>query len=251
MPMGQFFWFDLMTPDTEGAKRFYGEITGWKTSQFPSGDYEVWENKGKGLGGVMKPPMAGMPPHWMGYVLVDDVDAMLERAQRKGAKVVAKPTDIPNTGRFAVLTDPQGATFALFKPTTAGGKDAPSIRQEPGWFAWAELNTTDAKAAWSFYSELFGWKSTESMSMGPELGDYMMFSTGGKESFGGMSNAAKMMKAPPHWLYYISVKNVEQTLKTVTAKGGKILNGPMDVPGGRIAQCLDPQGAAFAIHARN
>ncbi len=60
-----------------------------------------------------------------------------------------------------------------------------------------------------------------------------------------------MMKAPPHWLYYVTVRDIDAALERVRAKGGKVLNGPMEVPGetpARIAQCMDPQGAAFALY---
>ena len=100
----------------------------------------------------------------------------------------------------------------------------------------------------AFYSELFGWRATTSMNMGPELGEYFMFGNDPKTSLGGMSNAANMMKAPAHWLHYVNVKSVDETAQLIPQKGGKVLNGPMEVPGGdRIAQCMDPQGAMFAI----
>jgi hypothetical protein len=66
---------------------------------------------------------------------------------------------------------------------------------------------------------------------------------------GGMFNKTPEMPAPPHWLYYVRVDDVDRVAGEVPKAGGTVLNGPMDVPGGdRIAQCMDPQGAAFAIH---
>ncbi len=135
--------------------------------------------------------------------------------------------------------------FAIFQPSGQGS--APDTRGL-GHFSWAELNTTDWKAAWKFYSELFGWKKTSSMDMGAEYGEYFMFGEGGEQSMGGMSNAATMMKAPAHWLHYVNVSSVDEAAKRIPSLGGKVLNGPMDVPGGdRIAQCMDPQGGMFAI----
>jgi uncharacterized protein len=97
---------------------------------------------------------------------------------------------------------------------------------------------------------MFGWKPTRSMNMGPEFGEYFMFGADPERSFGGMSNAATMMKAPAHWLYYVNVKSVDETARRIPQLGGKVLNGPIDVPGGdRIAQCMDPQGALFAIYS--
>ncbi|MFN0063101.1 MAG: VOC family protein [Myxococcaceae bacterium] len=89
------------------------------------------------------------------------------------------------------------------------------------------------------------------MEMGSGGGEYFMFGANAKESFGGMSNMALQMKMPAHWLYDVNVANCDEAAKRVTRLGGKVLNGPMDIPGGdKIAQCMDPQGAAFAIYAK-
>jgi predicted enzyme related to lactoylglutathione lyase len=246
---GRFVWFDLLTPDVQGAKSFYGEITGWKTSKWAGGNYEFWTAGDKQVGGVMAPKpdakkMDG-PPHWIGYVATEDVDQTVQRTQGLKGRVCVPGEDIPNVGRFAVLADPQGAAFSVFKSNTP--QTAPDTKAL-GHFGWSELNTTDWKSAWKFYSELFGWRNTSTMDMGPEFGEYFMFGTNEKDAMGGMSNAAKMMKVPAHWLHYINIKSTDETAKKIAAKGGKVLNGPMDVPGGgRIAQCMDPQGAMFAI----
>ena len=249
MANGNFVWFDLTASDPEAAKRFYPEIVGWKPTRWPESDYELWNAGEVGVGGIAKedPRGAGRPPFWLGYAAVENVDASVTRAQKLGGKVIQPGRDIPSVGRWAVLSDPQGAVFATFQPEPK--KEAPRL-EGPGIFGWAELNTTDWKSAWKFYSELLGWTPTRSMSMGPELGDYFMFGLNGKDSIGGMSNTAAMMKAPAHWLYYVAVKNVDDAAKRVSEKGGKILSGPMDIPseeGGRIAQCADPQGAMFAL----
>ncbi|MBI2393313.1 MAG: VOC family protein [Deltaproteobacteria bacterium] len=250
---GQNVWFDLMTTDVEAAKRFYSDVIGWKTEQWTGGDpampYTMWSMGGRSLGGVMALPedarKMGAPPHWIAYTVVDDVDATAAKAEKLGARVYAPPTDIPTVGRFAVLADPQGATFAIFKG--AGPMDAPP--DAVGQFSWAELNTTDYEAAWRFYSELFGWKHRSSMDMGP-MGTYFMWNDPEGKTKGGMSNAAKAMNFPPHWLHYVTVDDVDATAKVVVEKGGKVMNGPMDIPGDdRIAQCQDPQGGFFAIYS--
>lgn len=246
---GGFVWYELMTTDPQGAKAFYSDVLGWKLASSQGGNYEMWQVGDRQVGGLMQLPemarKAGAPPHWLGYVWVDSVDTTAEQAQRLGGRVMMPGTDIPNVGRFAVLADPQGAVFAVFSsPQEMGGP------QGPGPIAWHELNTTDFKAAWSFYSELFGWKNTDTMNMGPELGDYFMFdvANGNGMSMGGMSNAAKMMNAPPHWLYYAAVDALEPAVERIKKGGGKILNGPMEVPGGgRIVQAQDPQGGYFAL----
>jgi len=248
---GRFVWYDLMTTDLAGAKKFYGDLIGWKLTKWGGADYEMWTTAdGKTVGGLMQLPQeaqsAGAPPHWLAYAQTADVDATARKAAQLGGQVMVPGTDIPNVGRFAVLADPQGAVFAIFKPNDAG--DGPN-REAQGNFSWAELNTTDYEAAWKFYSELLGWQKTSAMDI-PEFGVYFMFGTDPEQSMGGMSNAAKMMNAPAHWLHYINVRNCDETAKVIPAKGGKVLNGPIDVPGGvRIAQGMDPQGGFFALYA--
>jgi uncharacterized protein len=245
---GRFVWFDLMTPDVPAAKRFYAETAGWKTSTWPGSNYEMWSADEQMLGGVM--PLSadelksGTPPRWLGYVSVEDVDTTVQRAQKLGGRVTVPPTDIPDTGRYAILADAQGATFGIYKSNHPGPLLDP---QKVGHFAWAELNTTDWKSAWKFYSELFGWKKTQSITM-PEFGEYFMFGTDPGSPIGGMSDVAIQMKAPAHWLYYLRVKSADETAKAIVPKGGSMMTKPEEVPGGdRVAQCADPQGAMFGI----
>lgn len=247
---GRFVWYDLMTTDVEAAKSFYRDIVGWKTIQWSKGDYEMWTSADTSVGGVMLLPAdttgAGALPHWIGYVGTENVDASVQTAQKRGGRIVVPATDIAEVGRFAMLTDPQGAEFAVFH--SLGASDMPPDSRGIGHFGWAELNTTDWKSAWKFYSDLLGWKPTSSMDMGPELGEYFMFGTDPKQSIGGMSNTAKVMKRPPSWLHYINVKSVDDAVQSIEKRGGKVLNGPMEVPGGdRIVQAMDPQGGLFAL----
>lgn len=247
---GQNVWYDLTTSDPAAAKRFYGEIVGWKTQEWADSDpnmpYTMWMVGNRPVGGVMKMPPEADAPHWISYTRVDDVDATAAQATKLGGSVHREPWDIPKVGRVAVLTDPQGAAFAVFKPL----EDMAQAKPEIGDFRWSELNTTDYESAWKFYSGLFGWQHTESMDMGPGMGIYFMFNDPDGITKGGMSNVATVMKMPPHWLHYVTVDEVATAVERVKSKGGKVLNGPMNVPGGdQIAQCQDPQGAFFAIHA--
>jgi len=249
---GCFCWMDLMTPDPEAAEGFYTQVAGWGTETWESGEmpYKMFTNSGNPLGGVMQLPEAakkmGAPPHWIAYVSVPDTDATVARAKELGAQAYVEPTDIPSVGKFAVLADPQGATFAVFtsadKPM---GSDDPPVTGE---FSWHELATTDYEAAFDFYADLFGWQKADAMDMG-EAGMYQMYGRG-TFPLGGMYNKPAEMPAPPHWLHYISVDDVNTKVETVKELGGQILHGPAEVPGGDlIAWCLDPQGAAFAIHS--
>lgn len=246
---GRFVWHDLMTPDTSGAQAFYKAIAGWGTQPWDGPQpYTMWTTPGGGMvGGVMGlPASTDAPPHWLAYVSTPDVDATAAEATALGAQVIAGPEDIPNVGRFAVLTDPQGAAFAVYTSSNpAPASDGPA---QPGEFSWHELATTDPDAAWRFYQALFGWKETSSMDMG-EMGSYRMYGIGAAP-FGGIFRQPPEMPGPPAWLHYIRVDDVHRVVEVIKAQGGQIVLGPIEVPGGDwIAQGLDPQGAMFAIHS--
>jgi predicted enzyme related to lactoylglutathione lyase len=109
--------------------------------------------------------------------------------------------------------------------------------------------TVDYKKALAFYRAIFGWEKIEEHDMGP-MGIYLIYGRHGIQ-LGGMFNKTADMPMPPNWLHYIRVDSADRVAEVVKASGGTVMNGPMDVPGGdRIAQCMDPQGAAFAIHAK-
>ena len=249
--LGEFVWYDLMTSDVKGAQAFYSEVIGWGVKPDDDG-YTMWTAGEVPLGGVMQLPeeaaKMGAPPHWMAYTAVDDVDAISKKVEQLGGKVMKPGTDIPKVGRFAVLADPQGAVFSVFK---GEGDMALGAQEGIGHFSWHELNSSDGEAGWKFYSELFGWTKTGEMDMGPEMGKYLMFGYAGSDvSRGGMSSMAKSMGFPPHWLYYIKVDDLDAAIERAKKHGGKLMNGPMEVPGGdRVAQLTDPQGVMFALHS--
>jgi hypothetical protein len=118
---GSLVWTELMTPDTNQASAFYSGLFGWKPKTTDMGNdmkYTVFNRGEVGAGGMMAipPNMADIPPHWKPYFAVADADAIVSKAAQLGGKVVMPATDIPGTGRFAILEDPQGATFGILKP---------------------------------------------------------------------------------------------------------------------------------------
>jgi hypothetical protein len=192
------------------------------------------------------PPEAGeAPPHWIAYLSTPDADGTVARAQELGATVVWGPMDIPTVGRVAGLADPYGgAMFAVHQAEgEVHGHDDPA---SVGEFSWHELTSDDPEAAWDFYADLFGWSKTDAMDMG-EMGVYQMFGRGAHP-------VGAVFRRPPempvsNWLLYVRVAALDAALERVRAHGGQVLHGPMEVPGGdRIAQCMDPQGAMFALH---
>lgn len=244
---GRFIWHELMTTDPEAAGAFYTNVIPWKTQPSGMPSYTLWmsgKNRAGGLMGRSDGEAAGTPPHWLIYVGTPNVDATAEAARKLGGKVLKPPADIPNVGRFAVLSDPQGAAFAVFTPSPGSG-DGVSAGGAVGDFTWHELATTDLDAALRFYTELFGWSKGAGHDMGP-MGVYQLISHGGQD-VGGIYKARDASTAPS-WLSYTRVADAAKAATAVKAGGGRILNGPMEVPGGSwIVMALDPQGGAFAV----
>jgi predicted enzyme related to lactoylglutathione lyase len=183
----------------------------------------------------------------MAYVATSDVDQTVKRARELGAQVYVEPTDIPDIGRFAIMADPQGAVFAAFSSTSEGPPE--KEQADVGEVSWHELMTTDYAAAFDFYHDLFGWEKLEAMDMGGGM-IYQLFGRNGRQRGGMFNKMPGMEQIPPNWLIYFRVADINGKVEEVKKHGGQILNGPMEVPGGdMIAQCMDPQGAAFAIHS--
>jgi predicted enzyme related to lactoylglutathione lyase len=247
---GKFVWYELMTPDTKGAAKFYASILPWtaKETPMPGMNYSLFAVGATDVAGMM--PMVDdavarkIPPNWTGYVAVDDVDATAKQFKKEGGAIFREPTDIPGVGRFAVVADPLGAVLAIFKPSRS---DAPAMPapETPGLFGWRELHTTDQKAAMDFYGRIFGWGKGDAIDMGP-MGTYQILKRR-DEMFGGAFNSPAAA-GHPFWLYYVNVPSIEAAKAKVEKSGGKITNGPMEVPGGAwIINCIDPQGAHFAL----
>lgn len=254
MGKSRFVWHDLMAADVEGAKRFYGELFGWRFDAGKSGGaYEhIWAGD-RGIGGMVKIEAGQkIPPHWIGYVSVDDVKATVQAATRAGGHVVHEES-LPEVGDWAVVIDPQGAVLAPFKSKRPLEPET-NERPAPFTFCWDELLTSDPDAAVKFYGALFGW-GAEHMEMG-DFGRYTLLKRiGVKDEMGADKNAGGLMKMPPgvprpHWLSYVAVPNADETVAKVKRLGGTVLSPPMDIPNvGRFATLMDTQHAAFAVLA--
>jgi uncharacterized protein len=243
---GRFIWHELLTTDTGAAAAFYPKVVPWRTHPSSMPGYTIWMAGQTQVGGLMALPSegAGTPPHWLVYVGTPSVDATAEHAQRLGARIVKSASDIPNVGRFAVLADPQGATFAVYTPAGAASSTTPP--GGAGGFSWHELATTDVAGALRFYGELFGWRKGPGHDMGA-MGIYQLFEHDGAQ-VGGMCSV-QGPSTPPSWLSYVQVADTQRAVTAAKAAGGRLMHGPMDVPGGSsIALFMDPQGGAFAVH---
>jgi len=249
---GKFVWYELMTTDGAAAAKFYADVVGWKAekSPMPDMDYTLfYVGKDQVAGAFVLSKEArqgGAPVAWVGYIAVDDVDKSAAALKAAGGTVYRGPDDIPHVGRFAMVADPQGAVFALFKSANAG-QVSPADVTKPGHGGWHELHAGDGAAVFPFYEKLVGWKKLDTMDMGP-AGPYQMFGLGsGGNAIGGVMTKSPQQPAPS-WIYYFNVAGIEAAVGKVKAGGGQIVSPPSEVPGGQwIVQGIDPQGAHFAL----
>ncbi|HVI00439.1 MAG TPA: VOC family protein, partial [Enhygromyxa sp.] len=133
--MSTFVHMELNTSDPEAAKQFYEAVFGWQYQdvEMPDGVYTMASAPNGGIGGITRNPMSGAPSAWLGYVGVDSVDRAVGKIEKAGGTVVVPATSIPNMGRFAVFTDPQGAAFAVWEAAAPGSEaqatEAPSKKK--------------------------------------------------------------------------------------------------------------------------
>jgi len=254
-PQGNFIWYELMTPDPEGSKAFYDAVVGWTIGDAApefNGYRMIGRSDGKFAGGVLpvtdEMQQHGARPVWLGYIHVRDVDRSVASIEQAGGKVLMTH-DIPNVGRIAMVTDPQGAPFYVMKPIPPADDPnaqsdvfSPDLAQH---VRWNELSTTDPDGAIDFYRRQFGWGQEGDMDMG-EMGKYRFIQSGA-------TTIGAVMRKPPQlpvsvWSYYIGVDSIDRAIDAIEAGGGKVLHGPMEIPGGEYAlNGMDPQGAAFGL----
>lgn len=248
---GRFVWYELSTTDPAAAGAFYSKVVGWNVekSAMPGMDYWMAKAGDADIAGIMVQPEGarsmGAPPMWLGYVAVENIDAAAGVVTASGGRVYMQPMDIPGVGRFAVAADPDNAVIALFS-TTNPGHDEPHSQEALGHVGWHELHAGNLDADFAFYTKLFGWEKKDAMDMG-EMGPYQMFGTA-DHTLGGMMTNPPGSPAPPHWNYYFNVASIDKAAEVVAARGGQVVMGPEEVPGGMfIIAGIDPQGAAFAL----
>lgn len=250
--LGRPLWYELMTTDTKAAEAFYKDVVGWAPMPFDAAGqpYTMFMRTGNiPVAGLMaRPDGVDAPPFWAMYVGVPKLEDAASQIAQLGGRECSPVITVPSVGRMQMMLDPQGAAFYIYEPASA--EQLPEGAAEVGDASWHELMTTDAPAAMTFYTTVFGWAPGDTMDMGP-MGKYHMFNRP-IGSIGGMMNkSAEMAQVPPNWQIYFRVADLDAAVARITANGGQILNGPMEVPGGdRIVNAMDPQGAAFSLHAR-
>lgn len=239
-------WFELTTRESKAAAVFYAALADASVQTIPMGDfdYTILMSGEHAIAGIM--PMVGpqwpadLPSHWVIYFAVDDVDATLACALELGGRSCGPPMDIP-IGRMAIVNDPSGAVFTLFR--AAPGKTDGTNPMGDGAFVWCELGVDDPAAATAFYRSLFGWRATERRDDGFSYQELCSASGTPVASIFKGCNTPK-----PAWRPYLQVSDVASAFARATELGAKPEWQPMDVPRfGRFAGVTDPTGTPLTL----
>jgi uncharacterized protein len=245
---GKMVWADLVTPDLASAQSFYGSLFGWTFQQVHTGksDYAVVLAGGRPIGGILQRPVPTgehRQPAWLTFLAVKDVDAAGRVALSHGAKSVSEPKTYARRGRQAVLTDPEGAVFALL--ASAGG-DPPDDLAEPGEWIWSALLSKDPAQSAAFYQNVFGYDVFDADS--DDGSEHMVLSSDDYARASVNTLPAGSARRHPHWLNFIRVTGAAEAAKKAVSLGGRILVEPHDDgPGGLWAVISDPAGAPIGV----
>jgi predicted enzyme related to lactoylglutathione lyase len=243
---GNFCWMELATTNAPAAREFYGSIFGWTANiqdMGPSGEYTIFQLDGKDSSASYtlqaEQTNQGVPPHWMLYIAVANADEAAAKATALGATVIMGPFNVMEHGRMVVIKDPQGVMFTVWQPIKNEGIQ---VKDVPGAFCWADLSTPDQAASAKFYSDFFGWELDASDT------GYLHIKNAG-QMIGGMQAAEhRNPNAPPHWLIYYLVADVDATAAKAAGQGATLYLPPTTMENvGRMSVIADPQGAVFAI----
>src|SRR3984893_16676797 len=203
---GKMVWADLVTPDLAAAEKFYGALFGWTFQRIRAGrsDYAVAMLDGRPIGGMMQKPIPARERHqsaWLTFMAVGDVDGVKRAATAHGAKVLADSRSYPMRGRQCVLSDPEGAVFAILASSSG---DSPDYLPVSGEWIWSSLHAKDAGAAAAFYQEFFGYDVFEMPS--EDGAEHLILSTDDYARASANSLAGGSSRRHPHWLNFVRVE---------------------------------------------
>ena len=259
-------WVDTNQPDPEAALPFYSGLFGWEFEDVmpegSEGKYFIGRIRGGDVAAVGSIP-EGAPPmvRWNTYIWVESADETAAKARGAGGGVATEPFDVMDSGRMALLTDPEGAAFCVWQAKEHKGA---KVINEHGSLNFNGLATRDPDGAKAFYGAVFGWK-TLALPAGvmwtlPGYGDHLeerspglrdqMAQMGAPEGFIDVVAALNPTadddsETPAHWSVTFAVDDADATAAKASELGGEVVAGPFDAPWTRMAVIKDPQGATF------
>jgi uncharacterized protein len=248
-PPGMPCWIELAAPDLDAATSFYTELFGWTTRPAPDrgrDGYTVFCRGTDPVGGVGRSTSDEQPPAWSWYAAAKDAQAVLERVEEAGGKVLAPPADVGTAGRSAMFLDPCGTPFSVWQAGTFSGA---GVVGEPGALGWTELMTREPHGAVDFYGPVLGWDRKPG---GDPAESYTEFQIDGRSIAGmmPMTDDRYPPELPDHWMVYVCVEDTDATAGRVRELGGEISILPRNTPAGRFAVAVDPAGAWFSLICR-
>lgn len=258
-------WVDTRQPDPEAALPFYRGLFGWQfEDSMPEGSdsrYFIGRIRGGDVAAVGSiPPGAPQMAIWNTYVWVESADDTASKVHDAGGRVAVEPFEVMDSGRMAVVTDPEGAAFCLWQ---ARGQKGAGLVNEHGTLSFNGLATSDPERAQAFYGAVFGWETlalpSGAMWTLPGYGDHLeeaspglrqqMAQMGAPEGFidvvAALNPIADDSATPPHWSVTFAVDDADATAARARELGGEVVAGPFDAPWTRMAFIKDPQGATF------
>jgi uncharacterized protein len=247
---GGFGWVDLLTDDVKSAREFYPALFGWEAVDLDLGQgpaYTFLHLDGVPVAGLGRQPagigQGRLPPRWNAYVVVDDLDATLNRVGAAGGTMAVGPTNAVGRGRIAVLSDPDGVPLGLFEPGDLAGSGRWGA---PGAPAWVELHTHGGDGATAFYSELFGWRWERHPGTG--------YCTASLEGLGPAAGAIEIPEgvapdSPSQWVVHFGVTDCAGALARAEELGGTVFLPAMEVAGRVVGGVMDAAGAQFMVVA--
>jgi len=239
---GKVIWHDLVTPDMDQAKAFYGELFGWTFEDVASG-YALALNGTRPVAGIAKLNSAWDASYWIPLVSVPNVDAAAQGTERAGGEILREPFDLVGRGRVAVVRDPQGAVFAMVHNDRGDPADSTAGMNE--WF-WNEIWSDDVASSAAFYTDLVGYRQLERTVDGTP---YLFLAREGKPRVG------LVQKPDPQigntWVAYLRVADAAAVTGKVESLGGRVLLAPQaEFRNGTLGILADPQGAGFVVQER-
>jgi predicted enzyme related to lactoylglutathione lyase len=259
-------WIDTMQPDPDAAAAFYGDLFGWELEDVmppeSPGRYHIGRLPGGDVAAVgSQPEGAPRTAVWNTYVWVEDADDTAAKVRAAGGAVLREPGDVGDSGRMAVLADPEGAAFCVWQAKEHRGA---AVVNEPGSLNFNDLKTRDVEGARAFYGAVFGW---EVIDLGggsawalPGYGDFLeertpgmrdnMAAMGAPERFEDVVASINPIPddqpdVPAHWDVTFGVDDADAIAARAAELGGRVLVPPFDAPWVRMTIISDPQGATF------
>ncbi len=248
-PNGAPCWADLWTSDVEGARRFYGELFGWEsTDPDPEfGGYFTFSRNSVQVAGAMG-DMGDMKANnrWKVYFATDDAEATLKTASAEGAQVIAGAMAVADLGVQSVFVDPTGVDFGTWQPGSFAGF---TVLEEPGTPSWFDLATRDHDRAVAFYGDLLGWEVDQQVKNAQTTYTLLRTSSGGPPVVG-IADASGFLPdgVVGGWTTYWRVDDVAAAVAAVEQLGGSVAMPAQSTPYGMVADVVDPTGAAFRLH---